>query len=95
MKSTAQIIAGVALTGLLSACSGHKPATITASSTTVKPQAQSHRKMYYTPPAPLPGQWTVEDILQAYGAYATRKLKPYFAKAKVSYPPLGKSPSSP
>jgi len=87
MKSTAQIITGVALTGLLSACSGHKPATATASTTTVKPQTQGDRKMYYIPSPPLPGQWTVEDILQAYGAYATRKLKPYFAKAKVSYPP--------
>jgi hypothetical protein len=88
MKSTAQIIAGVALTGLLSACSGHKPATATPSTTTVKPQTQAGRKMYYyIPSPPLPGQWTVEDILQAYGAYATHKLKPYFAKAKVSYPP--------
>ena len=87
MKSTAKIIVGLALTGLLSACSGHKPATATASTTTVKPQAQAARKMYYIPSPPLPGQWTVEDILQAYGAYASRKLKPYFAKAKVSYPP--------
>jgi len=29
----------------------------------------------------------VEDILQTYSAYATLKLNPYFAKAKVSYPP--------
>ena len=87
MKSTAKIIAGLALTGLLGACSGHKPATTTASTTAVKPQAQADRKMYYIPPPKLPGQWTVEDILQAYGAYATRKLNPYFAKAKVSYPP--------
>jgi len=94
MKSTAKIIACLALSGLLSACSGHKPATVTASTTTVKPQAQAGRKMYSVPPPPLPGQWTVEDILQAYGTYATRKLNPYFAKAKVSYP-LGKSPSSP
>jgi hypothetical protein len=87
MKSTAKIIAGLALSGLLGACSGHKPATTTASITAIKPQAQADRKMYYIPSPPLPGQWTVEDILQAYGAYATRKLKPYFAKAKVSYPP--------
>jgi hypothetical protein len=87
MKSTAKIIAGLALTGLLSACSGHKPATTTASTITVKPHIQAGRKMYYIPPPPLPGQWTVEDILQAYGTYASRKLKPYFAKAKVSYPP--------
>ena len=83
MKSTAKIIAGLALTGLLGACSQHKPASTTA----VKPQAQADRKMYYIPPPKLPDQWTVEDILQSYSAYATRKLIPYFAKAKVSYPP--------
>jgi len=87
MKSTAKIIASLALSGLLSACSGHKPATATASTPAVKPHAQADRKMYYIPPPPLPGQWTVEDILQAYGTFATRKLNPYFAKAKVSYPP--------
>ena len=87
MKSTAKIIAGLALTGLLGGCSGHKPATATASTTAVKPQAQADRKMNYLPPLRLPGQWTVEDIVQDYSAYATRKLNPYFAKAKVSYPP--------
>jgi hypothetical protein len=85
MKSTAKIIAGLALTGLLGACSMHKPVTATA----VKPQAkaQANRKIYYIPSPKLPGQWTVEDILQSYRAYATRNLAPYFAKAKVSYPP--------
>jgi hypothetical protein len=86
MKSTAKIIAGLALTGLLGACSGHKPAATTAS-TTVKPQTQADRKIYYIPPTKLPGQWTVEDIQQAYGAYVKGKLSYYFAKAKVSYPP--------
>ena len=83
MKSTVKIIAGLALTGLLGACSGHKPASINA----VKPQTQAVRKMDYIPSPRLPGQWTVEDILQGYGPYATRKLNSYFAKAKVSYPP--------
>ena len=83
MKSTAKIIACLTLTGLLSACSGHKP----PSSSTAKPQNQVNRKMYYIPPPKLPGQRTVEDILQGYVAYATRKLNRYFAKAKVSYPP--------
>jgi hypothetical protein len=89
MKSTAKIIAGLALTGLLGACSVHKPVTATASTTAVKPQVkvQANRKIYYIPSPKLPGQWTVEDILQSYSAYATRKLTPYFAKAKVSYPP--------
>ncbi len=85
MKSTAKIIAGLAVTGLLGACSVHKPPAATAAS--VKPRVQASRKIYYIPTPPLPGQWTVADILQAYGAYATRKLKPYFDKAKVSYPP--------
>ena len=89
MKSTAKIIAGLALTGLLGACSMHKPVTATASTTAVKPQAkaQSNRKIYYIPSPKLPGQWIMEDILQSYRAYATRNLASYFAKAKVSYPP--------
>jgi len=93
MKSIAKIIAGLALTGLLGACSGHKPATTTFrttasnSATAVEPQAQAGRKLYYFPPPKLPGQWTVEDILQAYGVDVKGKLNYYFAKAKVSYPP--------
>ncbi len=92
MKSRTKIIAVLALTGLLGACSGHKPATTIARITTVKPHAQtladrSDRTISYMPPPKLPGQWTVEDILQAYGAYVTRKFHYYFAKAKVSYPP--------
>jgi hypothetical protein len=87
MKSIAKIIVGLALTGLLGACTGHKPATTSASTIVVKPQAKVNRKIYYIPPPKLPGQWTVEDILHTYSAHATRKLNPYFAKAKVSYPP--------
>ena len=87
MKSTAKIIAGLALAVLLGACSGHKPASVTASSTAVKPQVHANRKKYFIPPPRLPGQRTVGDILQGYGAFATRKLNAYFAKAKVSYPP--------
>ncbi len=87
MKSTAKIIAGMALTGLLSACSGHKPITSTVRTAVVKPHTQVVRKMYYIPPPKLPGQWTVEDILQDYGPNVKDKLSYYFAKAKVSYPP--------
>ena len=43
--------------------------------------------MYSIPPPKLPGEWTVADILQAYGANSTSKLNPYFARAKVLYPP--------
>jgi L,D-peptidoglycan transpeptidase YkuD (ErfK/YbiS/YcfS/YnhG family) len=86
MKSTAKIIAGLALTGLLGACSGHKPAALTARPAAVKPQAQAESIMYYIPPKPA-SERTVEDVLQIYGEHATTKLKSYFAKAKVSYPP--------
>jgi len=89
MKSTTKIIAGLALTGLLSACSGHKPAITKASATPVHPHVpvQSLRTTSYMPPIKLPGQWTVGDILQAYGTYVTGNLNYYFNKAKVSYPP--------
>lgn len=87
VKSITKIIAGLALTGLLGGCSGHKPATTAASTIAIKRQAQAERKKYYIPSPKLPGQWTVEDILQAYGANVTGKLNYYFTKAKVSYPP--------
>ena len=86
MKSTAKIIAGLALTGLLGACSVHKPVTATAKASTTAVKPQANRKIYYIPSPSLSGQRTVEDNLQSYSA-ATRKLTPYFAKAKVSYPP--------
>ncbi|MDD2738649.1 MAG: L,D-transpeptidase family protein [Methylomonas lenta] len=85
MKSRAKIIAVLALIELLSACSDHKPVGKKVSTTAVKPQTQASRTPYYFPP-PI-GQRTKEDILQIYGSYATNKLKPYFSKAKVSYPP--------
>jgi hypothetical protein len=87
MKSTVKIIAGLALTGLLGACSGHKPATLTARPAAVKPQAQAGQNMYYYLPPKPSGERTVEDVLHIYGEHATTKLKSYFAKAKVSYPP--------
>jgi hypothetical protein len=86
MKSTAKIIASLVLTGLLNACSGHKPAITTDSNIAVKPQVQADRKLYDILPPKLFGQWTVEDN-QANGTYVTGKLNYYFAKAKVSYPP--------
>ncbi len=89
MKSTAKIIASLTLTGVLGACSGHKaPIPITRAITpAVNPQAQANRKMYDIPPPNLPGERTVEDVLHVYGDYVANKLSPYFAKAKVSYPP--------
>jgi L,D-peptidoglycan transpeptidase YkuD (ErfK/YbiS/YcfS/YnhG family) len=87
MKSTAKIIVGLAVTGLLNACSGHKPLSSTASALSVKQQTQAERKSHDIPLGKLLGQRTVQDVLQAYGAYAMNKLKPYFDKAKVVYPP--------
>ncbi|WP_031430805.1 MULTISPECIES: L,D-transpeptidase family protein [Methylomicrobium] len=89
-KPTAKIIAGLALTGLLVACSGHKPASLAPRIAAVKPQPQvqpdRQMQMYYIPPKPS-GERTVADVLQIYGEHTTTKLKSYFAKAKVSYPP--------
>ena len=87
MKSSAKIIAVLALIALLGACADHKPVTKAVSTAAVKPQAQAIQNFYAPLPLPPLGQRTVEDILQAYGPYATSKLKPYFTKAMVSYPP--------
>ncbi|OAI11548.1 hypothetical protein A1507_20340 [Methylomonas koyamae] len=86
MNSRAKFIAALALIELLGACSGHKPITKTARTTTTKPQVQAKRN-FDAPLLPPLGQRTVEDILQIYGTYATNKLKPYFFRAKVAYPP--------
>jgi hypothetical protein len=89
MKSISKIITGLALAGLLAGCSGHKPTNIAASNIIIKRQAQAQveQKLYDIPPPKLPGEWTVEDILQAYGAIVSGKLNYYFTKAKVPYPP--------
>jgi hypothetical protein len=87
MKSIAKIFASLTLAVLLNACSGHKPAITTASTTAVKPHVQADRKIYYIPPPKLFGQRIVEDKLQANGAYVTGKLNYYFARASVFYPP--------
>jgi hypothetical protein len=85
MKSTRKIIVGLSLTALLVACSTYQPIDTPAIIPPVKPQSQI--KPNYVPPINPPGERTVEDIVQIYGANATRKLGGYFAKAKVSYPP--------
>jgi murein L,D-transpeptidase YafK len=87
MRSTTKIFAGLALTVLLCACSGQKTATSTASTTAVNLQAQVNQKIYDIPSPETTDQWADEDILQSYRVYATRNLTPYFAKAKVAYPP--------
>lgn len=85
MKSTRKIIAGLAMTALLVACSTYQPIETPTVITPVKPQVQS--KPNYIPPINPLGQRTVEDIVQIYGAYTTRKLNSYFTKANVSFPP--------
>jgi hypothetical protein len=85
MKSTSKIVVGLTLTALLVACSTYQPIDTPTVITPVKPQVQN-RPNYIPPINPL-GERTVEDIVQIYGANATRKLNNYFAKAKVSFPP--------
>ncbi|MDD2761230.1 MAG: L,D-transpeptidase family protein [Methylomonas sp.] len=84
MNSIAKLIVVLALMEVLGACSSQKPSASKPIPAAVKPQAQANQIPYFPPP---PGQRTVEDVLHIYGAYATNKLKPYFARAKVAYPP--------
>ncbi len=81
MKSRAITLVVLALSILVGACSSEPPVT-----TVNYPAAQNRveRERYYLP---LPGQWTVRDVLQAYGKNAVDKLDHYFKKAKVTYPP--------
>jgi hypothetical protein len=74
------------LVALLVGCAGHKP-----QGASVKPAVQPKLPAYSMalPPPKLPGEWTVEDVLADFGDYAARKMRPYFAKAKVAYPPRG------
>lgn len=86
MKSSVNLIAVLALTTILGACSSHKPVSHKVVPPVPKPQAQVEPNRYALPPPP-PGERTVADVLQIYGTYATNQLKPYFARAKVAYPP--------
>jgi len=85
MKSSAKIVPLIALAAWLAACASQKPQEPVKVS--VKSNARASHAM--SPPSmpKLPGQWTVEDVLEDFGAYAGRKMSPYFAKAKVAYPP--------
>jgi Uncharacterized protein conserved in bacteria len=88
MRFSANFIASVALTALLGACTAQKPVTVKSHAVAnSKPQAQPIQRSYYHPPFKPLGERTVGDILNMYGAYATSKLKPYFVKAQVAYPP--------
>jgi len=85
MKSSAKIVSLIALIALLAACASHKPQDSIKISAKPKPRASQAMNFPSTPK--LPGQWTVEDVMEDFGAYAGRKMRPYFAKAKVAYPP--------
>lgn len=76
----------LALAALLAACAGHPPQD-KAAKVSPKPSSRGNHAMNFPPPPKLPGQWTVEDVLDDFGAYASSKMSPYFAKAKVAYPP--------
>jgi L,D-transpeptidase catalytic domain len=85
MKSSAKTLIILTLSILVGSCSNQQPAPI-VNSVTVTPAIQNRveRSAFYLP---LPGQWTVGDVLQAYGKNVKAKLGHYFSKAKVSYPP--------
>jgi hypothetical protein len=84
MKSSAKIVSLLALAALLAGCAGHKPPGEAVQSS-AKPRGS--RAMGFPPSPKPPGQWTVEDVLEDFGDYAGRKMSPYFARAKVAYPP--------
>jgi len=85
MKSTVKKILALVLTALLASCAGQKPQP-DAPKIASKPKPRNISAMPSSLPR-LPGQWTVDDVLQDFGVYAGRKLSPYFARAKVPYPP--------
>lgn len=87
MISTIKIIFSLTVLSLLFGCSENKPIQTTTGSITVKPQITANRPSFYSHPPRLPGQWTVNDILQDYSTFTMGKLNPYFTKANVAYPP--------
>ena len=86
MQSFTKKLTALTLLALLASCSGHKPQDSQVKSTGGN-HAHARDTMNFPPLARLPGQWTIDDVLLDYGAYAERKLSPYFKKAKVPYPP--------
>ena len=81
----------ILLASLLAACAVRHPNPYSKRSanqpapTYTKP---IQRAMALPLPPREPDQRTVEDVLQDFGPYAVNQLKPYFAQAKVAYPPL-------
>jgi len=87
MKFFTHIFLVLASLGLLSSCGGQKTHQPPVANTSIAPRDYYNKEMSLPSYEKIPGQWTVEDVLQDYGSYAERKLAPYFSKAKVSYPP--------
>jgi L,D-transpeptidase catalytic domain len=84
MNSKAFSLVALFLSILVGGCS-NQPAVPTVSTvTTNDAQNRVERSGFYLPPT---GQWTVRDVLQAYGKNAVDKLDHYFTKVKVTYPP--------
>lgn len=88
LKSSVKILAGFAMTGLFGACVAPKPAAISGDGVAVVETPTQTEQIIHDFPSPMPhGERTVEDVLQAYGPYASLKLAPDFAEAGVSFPP--------
>ncbi len=85
MKSFTQKFIALVAIGLLASCSGQKVQEKAVKSPIA--QFRSHDNLKYMPMPKFPGRWTVDDVLHDYAAYSEEKLRPYFKKAKVDYPP--------
>ena len=82
MKSKTLFLTVLSLSIVLGACSNQPPAPTVTADPHIKNRVE--RSTFYLP---MPGEWTVGDVLQAYGKNAVDKLGYYFNKAKVAYPP--------
>ena len=82
MKTFTKKLLTAALAVLLASCGGNN-----VQDNPVKPpiakKSRNRDNLKYMPMTKLPGRWTVEDVLNDYGAYSVKKLKPYFKKANV------------
>lgn len=88
MKSTVSKVTILVLTGFFFACAEQRPAPVVSQPVAVKPQVRIvERKTYSLPAFKLPGEWTVDDIVNNYGDHVKDKLKYYFTQAKITYPP--------
>jgi len=74
---------------LLIGCASHPPKSYSRAAS--QPAPKHTRPIQHAMSLPLPprepGQRTVEDVLQDFGPYAIDQLKPYFARAGVTFPP--------